>query len=511
MTPSLRSHLRRSLTPLAAATALLAPALFARAAAEPLDIGTRLEMMVDRYLIDSLSGTRLKLTEPRLADIAIRHDRPWDNVPTGTATIIEDNGLYRLYYGALPNDYKSESAETNLCYAESRDGINWVKPSLGLVDFRGSRDNNILLKGDPEDRFTANFNPFIDRRPGVPADERYKAIGGKWPKGLFILVSADGLRWKKWREQPVFADGAFDSQNVAFWSELEQCYVLFFRVFSGTDHTKIKQWEMHGYRTIAKTTSPDLINWTTPVRMSFGATPLEELYENRTHPYPRAPHLYIAYPMRFVPGRRFLSDEKLAELKVLPSYLGITGHTHKIPNEVSDTVLMTSRGGYRYDRTHLEAFIRPGPDEANWVSRNGIAAVGTVVTGPTEMSLYVGQHYMQPTATLARFTLRLDGFASVNAPYAGGEMITKPLKVTGRELVLNCATSAPGSIRIEIQTADGEPIPGYSLLEAKEIVGDSIEYPTRWALHADLEPLKGQAVRLRFVMKDADLYALRFR
>lgn len=481
------------------------------AANAPIDLGSRLELLVDRFLVERLEGISLKLAEPRPAGVALRYERVWEQVPTGTATIVEDGGLYRLYYTALPMDYKSESAESNLCYAESRDGITWTKPNLGLVEFRGSRDNNILMPGNTEDRFTANFAPFRDRRPGVPADERFKAVGGVWPKGVFVLASADGIRWRKWREQPVFTAGAFDSQNIAFWSEAEQCYVLFFRVFSGTDHTKISKWEMAGYRTIAKTTSPDLVNWSAPQRMSFGDTPLEHLYENRTHPYPRAPHLYISYPMRFVPGRRFLSDEKLSKLKVLPSYLNITGHTHNIPNEVSDTVFMTSRGGYRYDRTFMEAFLRPGVDEANWVSRNGIAATGTLVTGPAEMSVYVGQHYMQPTAYVGRFTLRLDGFASWHAPYAGGEVLTKPIKVSGTTLLVNGATSAAGSLRVEVQTEDGEPIPGYTLAESREMVFDSIEYPVRWAARNGLEALAGKTVRLRFVMKDADLYALRFR
>jgi hypothetical protein len=479
--------------------------------AQPIEIGSRLELMVDRHLIDRLDGTSLKLNPPRPAGVAIRYDNPWEQVPTGTATIIEEGGIHRLYYTALPMDYKSESGESNLCYAESRDGVTWVKPRLGLVEFRGSRDNNILMAGNTEDRYSANFAPFIDRRPGVPADERFKAVGGVWPKGMFVLVSADGIRWRKWRPDPVFSAGAFDSQNVAFWSESERCYVLFFRVFSGTDHTKITKWEMAGYRTIAKTTSPDLVTWSKPQRMSFGASPLEELYENRTHPYPRAPHLYLAYPMRFVPGRRFLSDERLNELKVLPSYLNIKGHSHDIPNEVSDTVLMTSRGGYRYDRTFMEALVRPGNDDANWVSRNGIAATGTVVTGPTEMSIYVGQHYMQPTAYLGRFALRLDGFASVSAPYAGGEMLTKPIVVGGKELMLNYATSAPGGIRVEVQEADGEPIPGFTLAESRLMVGDSVEQAVRWTLKTDLAGLVGRPVRLRFVMKDADLYALRFR
>jgi len=478
----------------------------------PLNIGTRLEMFIDRFLIDRMEGTRLKLSEPKDAGVAIPFSDPWDGACSGYATILQDKGIYRMYYVGLPMDDTDEAAGSFVCYVESSDGIKWTKPNLGMVEYRGSKKNNILFLPNKEEPFALNFSPFIDTRPGVPASERYKAVGGSWPKGMFVLVSEDGMRWKKWREAPVFANGAFDTQNVAFWSESEKCYVLYFRVFTGTtDYIGQKKWGISGYRTISRTTSPDLINWSEPHRMSFGPTPIEQFYTNHTRPYFRAPHIYTAMPMRFVPGRRFLTDEQLVELKVAPNYLNINQTPHNIPLEVSDTVLLTSRGGARYDRTFMEAFVRPGLSAGNWVSRNGIPATGMIQTGPAEMSVYVAQHYAQPTAYMARFTLRLDGFASVNAPYAGGEMITKPLVVSGGELVLNCSTSAPGGVKVEIQTPAGDPLPGFTLNESEEFVGDSIEATVKWKLGSSLSALSGQPVRLRFVMKDADVYSLRFR
>ena len=123
---------------------------------------------------------------------------------------------------------------------------------------------------------------------------------------------------------------------------------------------------------------------------------------------------------------------------------------------------------------------------------------------------YPQSHYAQPTACLNRYVLRLDGFGSVNGPATGGEMLTRPLRVSGRQLWLNFATSAAGSLRVEVQEADGEPIPGFSLAESKDLVGDSISAPISWGEGRDLGELAGRTVRLRFVLKDADLYALRF-
>jgi hypothetical protein len=125
------------------------------------------------------------------------------------------------------------------------------------------------------------------------------------------------------------------------------------------------------------------------------------------------------------------------------------------------------------------------------------------------MSLYVNQNYGQPTSHLRRYSLRLDGFASVRADYDGGEMRTKPLRFQGSKLLLNFSTSAAGGIKVEFQREDGAPIPGFTLADCQELIGNDVERSVTFAA-GDLSRLAGQAVRLRFVMKDADLYALRF-
>jgi hypothetical protein len=138
-------------------------------------------------------------------------------------------------------------------------------------------------------------------------------------------------------------------------------------------------------------------------------------------------------------------------------------------------------------------------------------AWGIVPTAPDEISIYWTEHYCHPTDRLRRGTIRVDGFASVNAGYEGGEMVTHPVQFSGSELVLNYATSAAGSVRVEVQDVDGRPIPGYTLDECPEIYGDEIEHVVAWKTERDLASVAGQAVRLRFVLKDADLYSLRFR
>ncbi|MBC7367991.1 MAG: hypothetical protein H7343_14460 [Undibacterium sp.] len=491
---------------------LSVPALYSA----PLDLGDRLELFVDHHLIDQLTAARLTLGQPQPREISLTFDEPWEKA-ANYATVIRDGTLYRLYYRgcALAPDGGFDSASEVTCYAESRDGVHWIKPRLGLHAFRGNRDNNIILAPDPR-RISHNFAPFLDDRPGVPAAERYKAVGGVFNDngahvpsasstavahtgGLFRLVSADGLHWKLHSEKPVFAGYALDSLNCLAWIPAEKNYAIYLRTWSegGTPAHP----EFRGYRTVSRAVSPDFETWSEPTRMTFGDTPPENLYTNGTHAYFRAPHLLVALAFRFQPDRAVLSPAELARYGVHPTQrLG-----------VSDAVLLTSRGGDRYDRTFLESIIRPGPDRAAWSARNNAPALGVVPTGETEMSLYLVTHYTQPDCRLQRYTLRTDGFASVRAPFAGGTLLTKPFTFAGARLVLNYATSAAGTLRVELLDETSQPLPAFTAADCDELIGDEIARTVTWHGHADLSALAGRPVRLRFVLRDADLYSLRFQ
>jgi hypothetical protein len=464
---------------------------------EPIVVGSRLELFVDQHLVGKLDGCALKLHEPQLANVAIRFDAPWEGPFSGYQTIIKDGDTYRLYYRGSSGKGGDGGVGEATCMAESRDGVTFTKPKLGLCEFNGSKDNNIVVHEAP---FTHNFCPFLDTNPAAPREQRYKAVAGTAKTGLVAWSSPDGIHWTKMQDKAVFTKGAFDSQNVAFWSEAEQCYCLYFRVFTGGTVDE-RKWQAKGYRTVSRATSKDFLNWSEGQRMRFGATPPEHLYTNGTRPYFRAPQIYIAVPMRFLPGRKVLTDEQAKTLGVKPGY----------GSDCAEAVLMSSRGGTLYDRTFMEAWIRPGTDLGNWASRAGLTALGIVPTSDVEMSLYKQAHYAQATTHMLRYTLRTDGFASVNAPYRGGEFTTKPVTFTGGKLMLNFSTGATGGVRVEIQDAKGQPQPGFALADAVEQIGDDIERTVTWKNGSDVSKFAGQPVKLRFVMKDADLFALRFR
>ncbi len=442
---------------------------------EAIDIGSRLELFVDRLLVDNMTDVVFRLHPPQKL--------PLPNSPLVGyySTVIKDGDVYRGYYRSVdpsyegPKDYSGHPGEIT-CYAESRDGHEWTFPELGLLRVNGTSKNNVILAKQPP--FCHNFSPFLDARPSVNTNERFRALAGHpgyqrntQADGLHAFASADGIRWRKTSEEPVIPfdkswHHAFDSQNVSFWSDAEQCYVCYFRTWH-TSHGQL--------RTISRATSPDFVHWSKPVAM-VPNLPGEHLYTSNTHPYFRAPHIYIALPTRFQPTR----------------------------GDSTDILFMTSRAGSRsYERLFTEAYIRPGLDPARWGNRSNYAALNVVPTGEMEVSIYHAK-------SGHRYTLRTDGFISVKAGATQGELLTKPLRFSGSKLTVNVSTSAAGSLKVEIQNGDGSPIEGFRLQDCPAIVGDTIERIVDWEGHPDLKALAGKPVRLKFSMTECDLYSFRF-
>ena len=451
-------------------------------AATPLTIGNQLQLFVDDYLIDSMNGVELMLHSPNPAGIAIKFDKPWEGNVSAYVTVFRDGDKFRMYYrGASAPDYIRKSAlkpgeaivakhADVTCYAESRDGITWTKPSLGIMEFEGSRDNNIILI---DDEVSENFGPFLDSNPQALKSERYKAVGGG-SKGLFAFRSADGIHWQKMTEKRIITDGTFDSLNVVFWDTQRKEYVAIYRDL------------LQGVRTIKYATSKDFLHWTSGELADYGSAPIEHLYTNATTPYFRAPQIYLAFPNRFVPWRHVFDDAPA--------------------DGVSESVFMSSRDGVHWARRFMEAFVRPGRDPLDWVHRTHMMATGILATAPDEISIFISRHYTFPSAFLERMTLRTDGFVSVHAGYYGGSFTTKPLIIEGNQLVLNYATSAAGSIQWEILDVNGNPLPGYTVEQTKLLSGDEIEHPIQLP-----EGLGARPVRFRFTLKDADLFSLQIR
>jgi hypothetical protein len=455
------------------------------ASPSPIALGSRIEMFVDHWLLDSnrSRGVSLQLQTPVRREVVLTTDKPWEGKDSAYFTVFQDGPLFRLYYrGFIP---RGGDASTNqiTCYAESRDGINFTRPNLSLYDFQGSKENNIIHTG----RESHNFAPFLDANPQAKPAERYKAVGGIGSR-LFGFVSADGIHWRKIQPEPVMTKSEFDSLNIVFWDGSAKVY----RCYS-------RYWTEHGYRgirSVQSSQSDDFVHWQSPTPNRYlapdGATPPpEHFYTSGTTQCPGAPHHYLAFPMRFLPDR------------TKPSPLKQPG--------ASDAVFLSSRNGVDWDRSFLEAWSRPGLDERNWTHRSNMPASGIVQTSSNEFSLYISEHYDWPDNRLRRLTVRRHGFASLHAGREVGEFTTKPLTFSGKNLILNYSTSAAGSVRVELRDDQDKPLPGYTLDDNDLLFGDDLDAVVKWKSGNDLSPLLGKTVRLRFLLKDADLFSLRFQ
>ncbi len=478
-----------------------------------LDIGSQRELFVDDFLIERLSDdARLQLHHPTPREIALVHDAPWEGTGSGYHSVFRDGDRYRMYYKAWHLNVQQGKLDTGrhplyCCYAESHDGRHWRKPDLALYEIEGSTKNNVVMVSGTEGPLSVDAGHpavFKDDNPNASPDARYKAIfRSSGTSGLLPFKSPDGIHWSPMSSAPILGGlGAFDSQNLAFWDTSLGQYRAYWRIF--TD----------GVRAIRTATSNDLLQWSEPHDLTYVDSPPEHLYTNQVKPYYRAPHLLIGFPTRYVD--RGWSDSMKA-LPELEHRRLRSSSTERYGTAITEGLLMAGRDGVRFKRWN-EAFLRPGIERpGTWNYGNQYIAWHVVETesalegAPNELSLYATESYWTGKGSaLRRYTLRLDGFVSVNAPMSGGELVTKLFRFDGRRLCLNFATSAAGGLRVEIQRPDGQPVPGFALADCSEVFGDSLDRAVTWKNGTDVSSLSGQPVRLRFVLKDADLYALQF-
>lgn len=472
------------------------------------DIASRLELFVDDFMIDDIAGgAERKMHNPVPREVVFVSDKPWEGPISGYYSIVQHDSKIRMYFSGRPyydkKLYEGENVNTDYaieqttCMVESTDAINFVRPNLGLVEFNGSKENNIVYHGVP----SHNFTPFIDTNPQAIPEQRFKAIAyAEKGHGLSIYASADGIKWQNIHDGEVMAskccsayygvnkdtcttDGlssapGFDSQNLAFWDANINKYVCYYRSNYG------------GFRRIFRSVSDDFVNWSDFGELEYKDGMQYQHYTNCIMPYPSAPHIYVGMPVRYVSERKKIKDHVITS--------------------INDVMLMSSRDGKVFERWE-DGFIRPGPDPKLWTDRNYYPAWGMVQTSAEEISIYWTEHYRAKSNRLRRGTLRTDGFASLHAGTKEvGEVLTRPFVFSGRKLNINYATSAIGSIRFEICDESGSSIEGYKLGDSEVLYGNEIGHAVLWNESENIGNLSGKNIRLRIRLQDADLYSFRF-
>ena len=174
-------------------------------------------LFLDPTVASHMTGdARLSVCPPSEMRVAFKRDRPYENFISLYCSYLYDDecGEYRIYYIA-----RDKSDRSMMALASSKDGLNFTKPNLGVFEYDGSKDNNLMnIPG-------GDGNVFIDRN--APHTERYKYLTHFYGSGLFLYVSEDGIHWSDKRTliAPLMLDGC----NMALYDDTEKCYRYYIR------------------------------------------------------------------------------------------------------------------------------------------------------------------------------------------------------------------------------------------------------------------------------------------
>ncbi len=484
-----------------------------RRSVQPIDIGNQKQLFVDQMFIESSKGVALTFNPPYTpTENVVPQDKPWERVRVGGySTVLEHGGLYHMWYTAYGGDGPvSEKIGPRLeCYAFSTDGVRWEKPELGLVEYNGSKANNIVRAycigqvfvdpfDDPARRFKCVQYQAPVQYPGWPPSTKVK--GGN----IYLAYSPDGLRWEL-EPEPVlpFYSGACSS---TVWDEKLQKWILYLRV--NPDGHENDPWRRH---------------------MAFARIEVDK--DGLAKPYPftpdpkKKPNQFGAYDPTYEFPIVMQTDDSDPDHQVYTMnavkcpdadlYVAFHNFWYPITSDRDDIQFSFSRDGIHWQRPFRQPAIRlglPGSGKQGYLT----AAEGMIRRGDELWVYYTGlseKHlvpYVNWESINARAIFRLDGFISADADYHGAELITPPLVFAGNFLRLNLDTSAGGSARVEVQDESGQPLRGYSLKDADLLNGNSTRMQVSWGAKSDVGPFAGRPIKLRLVGRSFKLYAFQF-
>ena len=438
----------------------------------------------DGFLVESAEGVRYVLHQPtrHAQNPLIVADKPWERQVQFYGSIMwdEEEGIHKMWYTGRTTKYGKANA-VQLSYATSEDGIHWYKPNLGIVEYAGSTENNVVLDPGPggSGGVCVLKTPW-EKDPGRLYKMLFKTLG---PKGeLGIAFSPDGIHWT--RHSETVLGGNFDTFNVTFWDDRLGKYVAYLRI----------NQRPRRLRLVGRAESEDFVHWTTPsivLGPDSQDPPDSDLYTSGAFKYSEADSVYFMMPS--------LSDWRRGQLWVQ---------------------LATSRDGIYWQRAcNRESFIPLGAP-GSFESEEIYVGVPPLVKDDQIYIYYCGEdrphwHGVGPgkdaSGGIGVATLRLDGFISIDAGEnpSGGTVTTVPMRFRGSYLEVN-ADATWGEIKVEVLNEKREVIRGFGQEECSPVMGDSVRHRVVWE-NGDLSTLVGTSIKLRFHLCCARLYAFQFK
>jgi hypothetical protein len=521
-------------------------ALYGAAIAQSIDVGGRKQLFIDSKFIEASEGIRITAHQAwATGERILVTDAPWESDTSlgSYSTVLEEGGKLRLWYHVMAGAYKpgTNPPFLGVAYAESSDGTHFRKPVLGLVERNGTRENNLVMPTDPKLAVIGGGSVQRDENPACPPERRYKSWTKYYSKPGAALrgphrvwYSADGLRWRV-DERPVTGLRAADTQPSWFWDPRINRYVGYSREW-------VREKEGFGARMASYNESDDMLRWESSYMalfpdqrdLSIGQTPMIDMTRIRVQgenvmPIGRARGgaeanaegqdqvLTPTAPVDFYgPGVFPYEGVYLAAISMFYHW---SGERHESWPSTADVHLAVSRDGRHFMRPgRRQALLRTGRDgsfDSKWVWM----MPRPIRRGGELWIYYIGSNRdhadrVEPGSpkltAVSRAILRLDGFVSAEADFEGGWMLTPPITFRGSRLTLNLDTGAGGSARVEILEESGKPIPGFTIFDSDELNTNSVRKVVSWGGNSDVVSLAGKAVRLRFRMRAAHLYAFQF-
>ncbi len=439
------------------------------------------ELFVDDLILASTENVeRVMRQADKLEKPVLEPEQPWESNRVYIYGAVErdaQTGRFRMWYNAA-----------GLCYAESDDGIHWVRPNLGLHEYEGSRDNNIVL---PD---VVNSTVFVDRHESDPA-RRYKALFGK---GRFYTgaYSADGIHWTMYNEGDKLINFGSELSTINYDERSGQ-----YQAYIRTQPPKLHPVDVTQKRTCSLTTSSDFVNWSAPV-LKIQPDEIDDQWvissDQRTEFYGWN---------GFACGSQYLG---------FLTVFRITGTIPDHPKFQSaydgpiDVQLIHSRDGITWQRTMPRTAVIPNCPYDYDAGTILHIANNPIVVGD-EMWLYYtaintthGGALPPKRCTIALAKWPLDRFVSLRARWAEGCVQTVPMQIEGDRLIIN-ADASRGDLAIEVLGAGGQVLPGYARGDCATVTTDSLRHRVTWREH-DRLPQAGP-IALRFILHNADLYS----
>jgi hypothetical protein len=447
----------------------------------PIDVQDRKQLLFDHRFLAECDGVEHCVNIPRKTNEKLLvAERPWEEAFVGPyCTVMEDEGVYRMWYESYYRDADGKLLGV-LCYAESSDAIQWHKPSVKLIEVKGTLDNNVVFP--PPGRVYHGGTVFKD--PTAPAKERYKLFYYENPSGVRGAYSADGFSWTIYPGAALLRYQC-DTQNVCFWDASRKKFVAYIRLNRPVrDSNRI--------RTIGRSETTDFLNWPgAKVVMSYDDNDPSDvdLYNSAAIQYPHAQDSYFIIASLFHQSQDALEPQ-----------------------------LAVSRDGVTWSRPLRKAFISLG-DEGSFDSKMIHTCVGQFRRRDEWLTFYRGtssvhtSHGNRSTekfnGTISRVISRPDGFVSLDAEKSG-TFLTPPMLARGSRLQLNSQSSGEGHIRVELCDEHGRAIEGFRAGQCQGISGDQLAGDVVWQYRQSLSEIIARPFRMRIFLERAKLYAFQF-